>query len=826
MSSFCRPFVLQALGLLALFNLAVAHPVFEVLAASPEFFAARRAGAGDVWLFAAVLSLALPAAIVGLIAMVRRLSLAAGDVAQAAAVGVLVAALALQLVEQFGVERAIPAFALAALAGAAVAGGYGRLAAMRSYIALLAPAILVVPGFFLGRPAIRTFTAIRTGPPVEYPTAPLQATPPIVLVVFDQLPLVSLLDAEGRIDPTLYPAFAALAAEATWFRNATAVAPVTGWALPSTLTGLLPRESAPPIAAAYPNNLFTFLARTYRMHVVEPITGLCPASLCPPLRDPVLTRLAAMAIDAALVYLHVAAPRELEADLPPVNQNWKNFTADRGWQQRWIRQRDADRRDAPERFIDGIGDGGARPTLYFLHALLPHEPYIYGRTGQVISFSPALPGLTRSGRWDTDDWLVAQDYQAHLVQVGYVDTLLGRIVARLKTEGLYDDALIVVTSDHGASFQPGLPFKGLNAATAADIMAVPLLVKTPGQQTAVISDRNVETVDIVPTIADLLGAALPWKTYGAPAFDGAARPRSDKVVFVGGEQPFVREARVLPDAVRAAVARKLRVFHGGDPYAPVSVGYRELVGRELGGLAIGEAWDGTVLLDEAVAFSSVDTSSDFIPARLMGQAYDDSEASGRVALAIAVNGRVCAVTMTAEGRPGWSAFVPAASLRPGRNDVRIFVIDQGADGPVLRPAFETRRPLTLDLVSGPARHTWGVRQSGLHPREFRGTQPFYWTDGAARLVTPLEAEARPTALQIDIAMTAPGGTDLQVLADGCELFSGRISGRWSQTFRFDRCRLDGDEATIEVLSGTFVPRGGDTRTLGVALERIVLVSGS
>ena len=65
--------------------------------------------------------------------------------------------------------------------------------------------------------------------------------PPIVMVVFDQLPLTSLLSESGGIDPR-YPNFAALADDATWFRNATTVAELTGWAMPALTSGSSPQR--------------------------------------------------------------------------------------------------------------------------------------------------------------------------------------------------------------------------------------------------------------------------------------------------------------------------------------------------------------------------------------------------------------------------------------------------------------------------------------------------------------------------------------------------------------------------------------------------------
>ena len=61
------------------------------------------------------------------------------------------------------------------------------------------------------------------------------------------------------------------------------------------------------------------------------------------------------------------------------------------------------------------------------------------------------------GRWVDDEWPVLQEYRRHLTQVRYVDTLLGRLLDRLKAQGLYDRSLVVVTGDHGVSFRPGVP---------------------------------------------------------------------------------------------------------------------------------------------------------------------------------------------------------------------------------------------------------------------------------------------------------------------------------------------------------------------------------
>ena len=105
---------------------------------------------------------------------------------------------------------------------------------------------------------------------------------PVMMIVLDELPLVSLLDDEDRIDPEQFPNLARLAGDATWFRNESSVAPSTPEAVPAILTGDYPTDpDALPDSSEYPDNLFTLLGSTYRENVWEGVTQLCPTDVCP-----------------------------------------------------------------------------------------------------------------------------------------------------------------------------------------------------------------------------------------------------------------------------------------------------------------------------------------------------------------------------------------------------------------------------------------------------------------------------------------------------------------------------------------------------------------
>ncbi|WP_337286849.1 hypothetical protein [Candidatus Methylomirabilis sp.] len=122
---------------------------------------------------------------------------------------------------------------------------------------------------------------------------------------------------------------------------------------------------------------------------------------------------------------------------------------------------------------------------------------------------------------------------------------------------------------------------------------------------------------------------------------------------------------------------------------------------------------------------------------------------------------------------------------------------------------------------------WGVEESGFYGQEWLAGRPFRWTNGAARLAVPVDGQPAPKALRVDLASTGPMGTRLKVLVNAYKLFDENVpGGAWSRTFTLASVPLD-KLVTIELLSGTFVPREvmdtEDPRQLGILVQRIALL---
>ena len=148
---------------------------------------------------------------------------------------------------------------------------------------------------------------------------------PIVLVVFDEFPVSSLLTRAGEIDAVRYPNFGELARVANWYPNATTVHDHTTSAVPAILTGQLPRQGDLPLLADHPDNVFTLLGASYRFRVHELVTHLCSTQLCQRDGASVTERLPSLFSDVGVVYLHGLLPDAIAEHLPSIDQSWGRF---------------------------------------------------------------------------------------------------------------------------------------------------------------------------------------------------------------------------------------------------------------------------------------------------------------------------------------------------------------------------------------------------------------------------------------------------------------------------------------------------------------------
>jgi hypothetical protein len=671
--------------LLVLWSFAFAQPLFDLLSDNPEFFVARGNTRADILLLASGLVLVPPTALLAIEAALLPLSKTASSSVHVLFVSLLASAFFVQLLGDVplpGAVLLIVALALGAAFGLAYAGEHF----VPSLLTVLAPAPAVFLLLFLVVSPVSKL--VFPGEETSIGGVDIRDPAPVVMVVFDELSEVGLMDASRRIDAGRFPSFAALAGDATWYRNATTVADVTQLAVPALLTGENPDPDALPIAADNPGNLFSLLGGKYAFKVIEPVTDLCPARLCPEnTRAPASRRLRGLVSDLSVVSLHLLLPEGLREGLPAVDRSFGNFRDEgprvgaaarhaRGDKFRVVhRFALEDRVRQLEQFRRGLDSSSRRPELHYLHVQLPHLPYRYLPSGQQYPVRALDPPGLRAETWSADSWLSQQAFQRYTLQLGYVDHFLGQVLDELRASGLYERSLVVVTADHGVSFGAGGSRRAVSRANVGEIAGVPLIVKAPRQARGRIDDSNVRLVDVLPTIAGHLGAKLPWETHGRSLLSGE-RSDSEPVVVrsTQGEavglpfRAYVRERD-------AAVRERLALFRSGGGFGPAV----DLVGTSLEALPVGGGPNARVELDSPELYAFADPRKAVVPAFVTGR-FSQGGRAGQT-LAVSLNGVVEATTRAYRAEGGevrFAAMVPPTSLRRGRNVVGVFAVQGNA----------------------------------------------------------------------------------------------------------------------------------------------------
>jgi hypothetical protein len=195
-------------------------------------------------------------------------------------------------------------------------------------------------------------------------------------------------------------------------------------------------------------------------------------------------------------------------------------------------------------FLDGLRPSDT-PTLHYIHMVIPHRPWRWLPEGLRYRSPPGTLGVPRPGaQWDDEPTWLELGRRRHWLQLAFADRLLGETLATMRERGLLDQAVVVVTADHGISFAPGTAARIIGHGNDPWIMWVPLFIKEPGQHTAKVDDRNWEHVDLLPTLADYAGVRLPWPVDGRSALRGRPRTETAKRFVVVREQGKARQLTV------------------------------------------------------------------------------------------------------------------------------------------------------------------------------------------------------------------------------------------------------------------------------------------
>ncbi len=535
----------RTLHLFTLCTFGITQPLLATLVQQTVYLHDQQFSWVEISIVLAVLSIALPLCVVGADMILRRLSAKCYGIGRNTVMIVLMTLVILSLCRPYlrddnyrlkgytGIFEPAAVFAFSF----ALVFIYERKSWLKSWLTLTSIGLILSPALFLFQ-----FERIRMKENEIGETIRAKNPIPIVFIIFDELSGNTLLNEKMEIDSDRFPRFSRLAETSTWYRNATTVSPRTDIAVPAILSGRFPTDELPPLAAHYPGNLFQVIEATksFEMVVFEPITRLCPTSIRPSSLPKYSRTKKCTDLCWALftVYPHLIIPSDTPIWLPAMPREWFGLppveiaeAATVENSKGLIQYPGTESRDHQLKHFLEVLSPVELPPFYFLHMVLPHYPWTFLASGEKYQSEFGLPRTPIGARgdlgenWDDDPATVIRNEFRYRQQVGYVDRFIGQVMDRLQETNLLDRCLLIVTADHGVSFRPGHSRRLPDNDNLADILTVPLFIKLPGQSTGAIDDRNIESVDLLPTIADIIGVTLPEPVDGITISQEVRRPR-------------------------------------------------------------------------------------------------------------------------------------------------------------------------------------------------------------------------------------------------------------------------------------------------------------
>ena len=214
----------------------------------------------------------------------------------------------------------------------------------------------------------------------------------------------------------------------------------------------------------------------------------------------------------------------------------------RGFEQYHPRQGDGGFASYSEQARTWITEHANQDAFLFLHSYevhgpyQPNEPYRSRFVGEPHDRTPPkrslfMPSLSRHAKYlDLEEFATIGDViDAYDGGIAEADAELGQIFDHIKSTGLWENATILVTSDHGEAFLDRDIHLGHSVFGELSTLKVPFLLKLPASEHAGRRIGNaVELVDVLPTLLDGAGIEPLRDTAGMSVIDGLETGRWPK----------------------------------------------------------------------------------------------------------------------------------------------------------------------------------------------------------------------------------------------------------------------------------------------------------
>lgn len=161
------------------------------------------------------------------------------------------------------------------------------------------------------------------------------------------------------------------------------------------------------------------------------------------------------------------------------------------------------------------------PFFAWLHYMDIHWPYhLEEKLNTPEEISQAWRDLSNLHRINRKGAKLTPTQRQRLIAlyeqaVQYTDTQIGILLAQLQKLGMKDNTVVILVADHGEEFMERKHWGHFETNLYDEIIKVPLIIYVPGKDKGQIVQRQVRTLDIMPTVLELCGVSAPANLEGS-----------------------------------------------------------------------------------------------------------------------------------------------------------------------------------------------------------------------------------------------------------------------------------------------------------------------
>lgn len=205
-----------------------------------------------------------------------------------------------------------------------------------------------------------------------------------------------------------------------------------------------------------------------------------------------------------------------------------------------------------EAAVEWLRQVGDEPFFLWVHYISPHSPYKWDEVAEHL-YDPGY-----SGDYEKSSEVGVNPEEPHERQryrqlydgeIFAVDALFGELMARVEELGLLDDTLVVVSADHGEELGERDVFG--HKTLFEEVWRVPFLMRHPDRPQGLRTDVPFSNVDLLPTLAAIVGLEAPAELDGMDARDAARVERPSLGLVM--TRPERRAAAILDGSLKLIV---------------------------------------------------------------------------------------------------------------------------------------------------------------------------------------------------------------------------------------------------------------------------------